>query len=186
MVLLVLVGIWIGYTKSADFPIALPTDGVRALSERFGDVLKIWPNFSLKPVLGYWWQNFRVLLLGLPLGFISFGVLGILPTFASLAITGYLMGILHTAGIPIADFLIGFILPHGIFEIPAAIIASAGILKMGAGMAKPDPVRSVSEVWLQLFAGWFKIILGIVIPLLFLAALTEAWITPRIALLIFK
>ena len=183
---IVLSGVWIGYLKASDFPIPLPGNGIDAISSRFGDLLKVWPYFSFKPVMQYWWQNLRVLLLGLPLGFISFGVLGVLPTFASMALTGYLMGILATAGIPVSDFLVGFILPHGIFEIPAAIIASAAILKMGAGMAKPDPVKSVSEVWLQLFATWSKILLGVVIPLLLIAAFMEAWVTPRIALIIFK
>ena len=95
------------------------------------------------------------------------------------------MGILAQAGISPLNFWLAFILPHGIFEIPAAILATASVFRMGAGMATPDPIKSVSEVWLQLFAEWAKIMIGLVVPLLLLAAMMEAWVTPRIAMLIF-
>ena len=54
--------------------------------------MKDIPVASVKPVFGIIWQNFRVLLLALPLGFFSLGVAGILPGIASLAVVGYLDG----------------------------------------------------------------------------------------------
>lgn len=182
---ILLAGILIGYSKSFEFQIPLQSKDVPNLNQQFGNVLKVWPYFNFTPVFGYWWQNTRVLLLAVPLGFISFGVLGVLPSFASLGIVGYLMGILAQAGISPLNFWLAFILPHGIFEIPAAILATASVFRMGAGMATPDPIKSVSEVWLQLFAEWAKIMIGLVVPLLLLAAMMEAWVTPRIAMLIF-
>ncbi len=186
MIAIIIAGIIVGYTQSYRFQIPIQQNDVQTLAERFGEVLRVWPYFDFTPVGGYFWQNLRVLLLALPLGFISFGALGVLPSFASLAVVGYLMGVLAQAGIPPLDFLCAFILPHGIFEIPAAILASAAVLKMGAGMATPDPIHSVSEVWLMLFADWAKIIIGVVVPLLIIAAFIEAWVTPRLALLIIQ
>jgi uncharacterized membrane protein SpoIIM required for sporulation len=183
--IILVAGVMVGYSQSYRFPIPLQQANVQSLNERFGQVLQIWPYFNFAPVLGFWWQNVRVLLLALPIGFLSFGILGTLPSFASLAVVGYLMGVLTQAGISPWIYLVAFILPHGIFEIPAATLATASIFRMGAGMATPDPIKSVSEIWLQLFAEWSKIMLGVVIPLLFVAAIIEAWVTPRIALVLF-
>jgi uncharacterized membrane protein SpoIIM required for sporulation len=183
--MILVAGVLVGYSQSYRFPIPLQQANVQSLNKQFGQVLQVWPYFTFAPVLGFWWQNLRVLLLALPIGFLSFGILGTLPSFASLALVGYLMGILSQAGISPWIYLVAFILPHGIFEIPAAVLATASIFRMGAGMATPDPIKSVSEVWLQLFAEWSKIMLGVVVPLLLIAAMIEAWVTPRIALVLF-
>ena len=53
-------------------------------------------------------------------------------------------------------------------------------------MATPDPTRSVSEVMLHSLGEWVKIMLGIVLPLLILAACVEVWVTPRLAYIIFR
>jgi len=125
-------------------------------------------------------------LLALPLGFFSFGVIGVLPGFASFAVIGYLMGIIAQAGLEPITYFAALILPHGIFEIPAAIVATASVLKMGALMATPDPDKSVSEVMLQSLAEWVKIFLGIVVPLIIIAAFVEVWITPQAAQFLLK
>jgi len=83
-------------------------------------------------------------------------------------------------------YLTSFILPHGIFEIPAAILASAAVLRMGAKLAVPETTRTVSEIWLELFGEWAKIMVGVVIPLLILAAIVEAFLTPKIAMLMLQ
>jgi uncharacterized membrane protein SpoIIM required for sporulation len=41
----------------------------------------------------------------------------------------------------------------------------------------------VGEVWIAAIGEWAKIMVGVVIPLLLIAAAVEAWITPRIAYL---
>ena len=81
-------------------------------------------------------------------------------------------------------YLVGFILPHGLLEIPAVILAGAAILQMGAIMAAPSPGKTISEVWITTLADWCKVMIGAVIPMLFVAAAIEAWVTPHIALLL--
>ena len=73
-------------------------------------------------------------------------------------------------------------MPHGIFEIPAAIIATAALIYGGAVLATPDSSHTIGEVSLKTLADWCKIMVGIVIPLLFLSAMIEVWVTPNIAL----
>jgi uncharacterized membrane protein SpoIIM required for sporulation len=82
-------------------------------------------------------------------------------------------------------YLIGFILPHGIIEIPAIMIASAAVFQIGVMLATPDYKRTVGEVWLIAIADWFTVMVGLVIPMLLVAAFVEAWVTPRIALGLF-
>lgn len=183
---MLLSSIYIGFLQSNRFQLPLNQAGLSDLNKQIGEILGKLPGASISTWTGYIWQNLRVLLLALPLGFFSFGVLGVLPGMASLGIVGYLMGILSQAGLSPISYFLAFILPHGVFEIPAAIIATAGVFRMGALMATPDPDRSVSEVMLQSLGEWVKIMVGFVLPLLMLAACVEVWITPRLAYVIFK
>jgi stage II sporulation protein M len=78
---------------------------------------------------------------------------------------------------PLPMFMAG-VLPHGIFELPALMIGSAVVLYMGAVIVTPQTGKSMGEVMIELFADWVKILLGVVIPLLAIAAVIEAYITP--------
>jgi stage II sporulation protein M len=78
-------------------------------------------------------------------------------------------------------FLAG-IVPHGVFEIPALMIGSAVALYMGVSIVTPQTGKSMGEVILELFADWVKIFLGVVVPLLAVAALIESYITPGLLL----
>ena len=136
-------------------------------------------------VLLIFWQNLRVMILSLLLGAFSFGILGVLPIMTSLGVVGYLMTLLNTNGLNVGVYLIGFILPHGIFEIPAALLATAAVIQSGVILSTPDPEKTVGEVWIMALADWAKIMVGLVIPLLLLSSIIEVWITPRLALWLF-
>ena len=114
------------------------------------------------------------------------GILGMLPIVITMGVTGFLIGLVSLNGVAVLPFFAGFILPHGLFEIPAMIIASATILQAGVILATPSPGKTVGEVWIASLGEWAKIMLGVVIPLLFVAAAVEVWITPRIAFLLFR
>jgi uncharacterized membrane protein SpoIIM required for sporulation len=79
-------------------------------------------------------------------------------------------------------FLSAFILPHGLFELPAILISGGAILRLGATLVAPSSGRTVSEAWLRALADWAKLALGLVLPLMLIAAGVEMFITPRIAL----
>lgn len=72
------------------------------------------------------------------------------------------------------------VLPHGVFELPAVIIATAAVLKVGAVLVTPQPDKSMGEVFLLSLADWFKIFIGLVVPLLAIAAVIEVYVTPLI------
>jgi uncharacterized membrane protein SpoIIM required for sporulation len=78
-------------------------------------------------------------------------------------------------------FVLGFVLPHGIVEIPAMLISGAAILRVGnCLLAKPEG-RSLGQIWLQALADWLVVLLGVVMPMLLLSAILETWVTPLAA-----
>ncbi|MBE0697745.1 MAG: stage II sporulation protein M, partial [Anaerolineaceae bacterium] len=119
-------------------------------------------------------------------GLFTFGVVGVMPLMFTMGLAGYLLGMFVRNGLNALPIIVGLLLPHGIFEIPAAILATAAVLYAGAALATPDPDRTVGEVWLEALADWAKIMIGVVIPLLLIAAAVEVWITPRIAIFMFS
>jgi stage II sporulation protein M len=70
--------------------------------------------------------------------------------------------------------------PHGVFEIPALMIGSAMVLYMGVAIVTPQTGKSMGEVILELLADWTKIFIGLVVPLLAVAATIEAYISPTL------
>ena len=179
---LMIVFVWIGIRQAEVFVLPVKGLGVNGLQENLNSVLGQWSFFSISPVMGIWWQNVRVLILGMGMGIFTFGVLGILPVMISTGLAGYLVGTLAQGGQPVFLYITALILPHGIFELSAALLASSAVFYMGAVLATPDPARTIGEIWLEALADWCKVMAGVVIPMLLVAAAIEAWVTPRIAL----
>jgi uncharacterized membrane protein SpoIIM required for sporulation/ABC-type transport system involved in multi-copper enzyme maturation permease subunit len=123
-------------------------------------------------------NNTRAVALIFFAGLFSFSVLGVLLYMVNIGLIGGVFALLQLLGIhPWPIFLAG-VVPHGIFEIPALMIGSAVVLYMGASIVTPQTGKSMGEVILELVADWVKIFLGVVVPLLAVAAVIEAYITP--------
>ena len=82
-------------------------------------------------------------------------------------------------------FLAAFILPHGIFELPAAILTTGLALRIGVVPISPPSELSLGEGMLLALADWFKVVVFLVLPLLLVAAFIEANITPLMVLWIY-
>ena len=111
-------------------------------------------------------------------GLFSFGVLGILLYMLNIGVVGGVYALIELLGMNPNPLFFAGVLPHGIFEIPALVIGSAIVLYMGAVIVTPQTGKSMGEVMIELFADWAKIFLGVVVPLLAIAAIIEAYITP--------
>ncbi len=185
MSILVVAGVILGAMQTERFLIPLEDSGLQDMEHRLVELAKTWPVGNFVPVLLIFWQNIRVFILSMILGVFSFGVLGVMPMMLTMGVSGYLMGLLSCYGMSPWVYFAAFILPHGIIEIPAAVIAGAAVLRMGAILAKPTQGRTIGEIWLGALADWMKVFLGLAAPLLLAAAMIEAWITPRLALWLF-
>jgi len=129
-----------------------------------------------------WLHNLRAVALILLLGVFSFGVLGTILFIGNMGLIGAVLAVVKIVGYSPTLLALSGILPHGLFEIPAVILASAAVLYIGAVLVTPVPGRTLGEVLLGALADWAKVNLGLVLPLLTLAAAIEVWITPRLIL----
>lgn len=129
-----------------------------------------------------WLHNIRAIVIGTVIGIFSFGIAGTLILLLPFVIIGYFLVPMAAAGLPEWKYILGLVMPHGIFEIPAILLVGAAILRIGASLAAPSKGESISDSLLRSVADWAKIMVGIVIPLLLISASIEAMITPRIAI----
>lgn len=107
------------------------------------------------------------------LGGATFGILTIFIMSLNGIVIGAIMELVHKDHSPL--FVAAAILPHGIFEIPAFIISGAlGILLAQSLVAEwygTGDTAAAAQAFARLF-------LAIVLPLVAVAALVEAFITP--------
>ena len=101
---------------------------------------------------------------------------------APVGIVGFLAGNVSLAGTETSYLITALVLPHGIIEIPAAIIAGAAILQLGLAALSLPQGSSLGASWLVALGKWARLSLAIVIPLIIIAAAIEVFVTPRIAL----
>jgi uncharacterized membrane protein SpoIIM required for sporulation/ABC-type transport system involved in multi-copper enzyme maturation permease subunit len=182
--LLLIAATWIGTNQAKVF--VLPPDLIQ-----FGDIQdgmlrmpELINFYSVSGVGTVWLHNIRAIFLASILGIFSFGVLGMVVLMLPLVLIGYFMASLSSAGISPALFLTAFILPHGILEIPAMILAGGAILRLGARLASPAQGLGIGEAMLRGVADWCKVMLGLVVPMLLGAAILEVFVTPRVVQLL--
>ena len=145
--------------------------------------LDIAGNGLPAPVLFF--HNARATVVILLLGIISFGTLGLAVFIVNLGLVGGVLGAASLVGFsPWLTFVAG-VLPHGVFELTAVIFATAAMLKAGAQLVTPQPDKSVGEVLILSLADWFRVFIGLVLPLLLVAAFIEIYLTPVLLKLAF-
>jgi len=186
MILIAGVSIWMGYdwinTNMSEVIAKASPENLAKLKTQMGnlpDLSEIRDSISA-PFL--FLNNTRAVAMIFLAGLASFSVLGVLLYMLNIGLTGGLFALRALLGLqPVPIFLAG-VAPHGIFEIPALMIGSAVVLYIGAALVTPQTGKSMGEVILELMADWAKIFIGLVIPLLAVAALIEAYITPGLLL----
>jgi uncharacterized membrane protein SpoIIM required for sporulation len=166
--------IWI---QSQSFQVSLGSKNIVPLIQEIvgmpGEKLKITFEFIL-------WNNLRAIFIISLLGIFSFGVLGVMAYLVNVVLIGGLLSVISLVGYSPGLVFVSGILPHGIFEIPALILSGATVLYIGAALVKPTPERTLGEVVIEAIADWAKIMVGLVVPMLIIAAAIETWITPKI------
>jgi len=139
---------------------------------------------TLLTVFLIWMNNLKTVIIVLLLSIFTFGVAGVLALLATPFVLGLITGLAALAGISPWLLSQAYFLPHGIFEVPAIIIAGAAVLRLGTTMVTPGKDKSISQAWGLALADWTKVNVGIVTPLFLVAAFVEVFVTPRIAMLL--
>jgi len=182
LVFLAVITLWAGFqwtiaTVPEYVDMASP-EAVQKISERFEHsttLISLGQNLSAPFIFTH---NLRAVGLILLAGLVSFSVLGMLVYIVNLSTVGILLGVFQLLGYSPIALTISGLLPHGIFEIPALILASAAMLRIGVVLVTPQLGRSLGEVMLELLADWTKVVVGVVVPLLLIAAVIETYVTP--------
>jgi len=156
---------------------SLPTDAFENLPS-----VGFLPQFS---TAGIFFNNVRAIFLAAILGIFSFGALALILLMIPLALVGFFTVEVSLLGYSPWLFVSAFLLPHGIVELPAAIIGTAFALRIGAALVSPPKGLDVGQGFLLVLANFCKIFLFLVVPLLLGAAFIEANLTPQIVLALY-
>ncbi len=160
--------VFVGYFTAQNFP----GEVARILEEIKKELGPLGDATSFELFLIIFEQNVFALLLSITLGIF----LGIIPCF-SVFTNGLILGIIAFEMLSeySREILLVGILPHGIIEIPVLIISSAIGIRIGKTVLWKIFKRrgSVKKEFKQALKFFFYVLL----PLLFLAALIEAFIT---------
>lgn len=175
------IGFFLGYEQAKTFRLPAEIFQAAAFDQDWMEILREFGMLTPSGVVWILWANVRALLLATLFGVFTFGVLAEILLMAPLAITGYFAGSLALAGQGALQYIVALVLPHAIFEIPAAILAGAAILQLGMAAISLPKGSSLGEGWVSSLAEWARISVGFVLPLLVAAAVVEVFITPRIA-----
>lgn len=106
-------------------------------------------------------------------------ILGLYP-LAFIVLNGFILGLAFSAASSSGDLFLALIsiLPHGVFEVPAIIICNAMGFRLAYTAFKSIFGRGSV---LRVMKRDLKIFILIVLPILFIAAIIEVYITPKLA-----
>jgi len=170
----------LGYRYAAVYKLPLAAADLAGVASNFNRNLAQLGFVSAGGAAWVFFTNLRALVIATALGIFSFGVLGVVLLMVPLGLAGFFAGQVALIGLSPLQFFVAFILPHGMFEITAAVLEGAAILRLGGSVISPPGGKTLSEGWLMALADWAKISLALVLPLLLVAALVEVFITPLV------
>jgi uncharacterized membrane protein SpoIIM required for sporulation/ABC-type transport system involved in multi-copper enzyme maturation permease subunit len=152
------------------------------------------PSPSPLLALGIFANNLRVSIFSNLFSAVSLGVFALLVPGVAFAQIGFVSSSLAARGgswlalgadSPL-QFLLAYVLPHGVIELPAFALSAALGLRIGAAMLAPPPGFSAGRNLLWALAAFAKVWLLVLIPLVALGALIEGLITPLIIAALYR
>jgi len=141
----------------------------------FIKVFRSLPKFKLAAVI---FVNNTVKTLGV----ILLGTLfGVIPAFF-LIVNGAVLGMVLSLSGQVRGFWVSLlsVLPHGILELPAVFLGTAIGIMMGTSIARKLFTQSPSKIGAELGHA-LKFFGTVIVPLLLVAAIVEAYVTPALA-----
>ena len=112
-------------------------------------------------------------------GFVPFLFLPVVSALSNAAVIGALAAYYRLNQLPMAVFFAG-IVPHGIFEIPALVLAVTLGFLLCRNVARIILRSGRAVPMVDLLANILRTMLFVIFPLLLIAALIECYITPAI------
>lgn len=122
-------------------------------------------------------DSLRVLALATLLSTFSFGAAALVIMPVTYALAGYVLMQFLLAGYGVELFATAFV-PHNLIKVPMALLATAAIFRLGAVVTRPPRAYTLGHAWIVALGDLLKVLIGIVIPGLVVAAVIEVTITP--------
>ena len=146
------------------------------------------PGASLPLALFVFANNLRVSLLAPLFSAISFGLFSFLVPAVAFGQIGYVASTLVArGGSPLMlgpgsplQFVLAYVLPHGVVELPTFILCAALGLRIGAALLAPPKGFTVAQNLLWASANFAKVWLLVVAPLVLAGSLIEGLVTPHV------
>jgi uncharacterized membrane protein SpoIIM required for sporulation/ABC-type transport system involved in multi-copper enzyme maturation permease subunit len=171
-------GVVLGVMLADRFPFPVQMLQTRDYRQEFFESLEAIGFFTPGGTWMIFSHNAQAIFLAFVLGLISLGIMGLVVLMLPIGVISFATVIMARSGTSPWLFVLGFVLPHGIVEIPAMLISGAAILRVGNCLLARPEGRSLGQIWLQALADWLIVLLGVVLPLLLIASILETWVTP--------
>lgn len=122
-------------------------------------------------------NNWSAMLLAVVYGFVPFLFLPAISIVSNGLLIGLLAAWYHGNGMSMGLYLAG-ILPHGIFELPALVIAAACGVCLCRNMSRIVTSSPRRVPMVELLSNLLRVLLFLVMPMTVVAAFLEAYVTP--------
>jgi uncharacterized membrane protein SpoIIM required for sporulation/ABC-type Na+ efflux pump permease subunit len=179
-------GFLVGSYISTDFNfISVVQEQLDTFVSRVG---KSSPAPSLGLALFVFANNLRVSIFSNVLSSFAFGIFAFLVPAVAFMQIGFITGKLADSGgswlalgpdSPL-QFVLAYVAPHGIIELPTFILSAALGIRIGASIMRPPQGFSVAQNLLWSLANFMKVWLLLLLPLILIASLVEGLISPQV------
>jgi ABC-type Na+ efflux pump permease subunit len=173
-------GLWIGVSLAHQ----VPTEALDGAFSNFGAT----PPSSLLLAAFIFFKNIRVSILSNVFSSFSFGLFAFLVPMVAFTQIGFIVEQLamrggEWMGLGVSSplqFLLAYVIPHGIIELPTFILSAALGIRLGAALHAPPEGFTVAQNILWSFATFTKVWLFVILPLVALAAAVEGLLSPLV------
>lgn len=151
------------------------------------------PAAGIVPALVFFASNIRVAFASSVFSLFAFGTFAFLIPAVAFAQIGFVANALAERGgswlgfgadSPL-QFVLAYVLPHGIIELPALIFAAALGIRIGAALLSPPHGFTVGQNILWSLAQFLKAWMLVLVPLFLLSGLIEGFVTPLIVRMLY-
>ncbi len=146
------------------------------------------PPSSLALALLVFVNNIRVSILSNVFSVLSFGMFAFMVPMVAFLQVSFITTRLHTMGgewLPLGDdsplqFLLAYVVPHGMVELPVFTLCAALGIRIGASLMAAPKGFSVAQNILWSLANFARVWVMLLLPLVLLASIIEGFISPMI------
>lgn len=178
-------GLWLGNYLAVDFRFI---GFVQVVLDRYIEQVGQAPPPSPLLAIAIFANNLRVSILSNVFSSFAFGIFAFLVPAVAFLQVSFIATTLYEqhgswfsleAGGPL-PFLLGYVVPHGIIELPTFILSAALGIRIGASVLSPPPGFSVGQNLLWSLANFLKVWLLLLMPLILVGSMIEGLVSPTI------